>query len=310
MIHASRWKNRFGLIFVSSLISNLVLSLISLLIFINPAHSQITVVDDGAHTVRLSTAAKRVVSLAPHITELLFAAGAGHTVVGVSAWSDYPAVAKKLPIVADGNRLDLERIIDLKPDLIIAWKSGNNTHQIKRLKKLGLTIFESEPRSFDDIATSIERFAKLTGASEGTNGVKTFRENHERLKQRYAGKKTIRIFYQIWPSPLMTLNDKHLVAEIFQLCGAVNIFGKLVPLTPSVSTEAVAKANPDAILMTDTESSGLDRWRALPEMKATRFDNLFSIDGTLVNRAGPRVIEGATQLCEKIEMARDHLHIR
>ena len=307
MIHASRWKNRFGLIFVSSLISNLVLSLISLLIFINPAHSQITVVDDSAHTVRLSTPAKRVVSLAPHITELLFAAGAGHTVVGVSAWSDYPAVAKKLPIVADGNRLDLERIIDLKPDLIIAWKSGNNTHQIKRLKKLGLTIFESEPRSFDDIATSIERFAKLTGSSDGTHAAKTFRESHERLKQRYARKKSISIFYQIWPSPLMTLNDKHLVAEMFQLCGAVNVFGKLAPLTPSVSAEAVTKANPDAILMTDPESSGLDRWRCLPTLKATRFDNLFSVNGTLVNRAGPRVLEGAAQLCEKIETAREHL---
>jgi iron complex transport system substrate-binding protein len=108
----------------------------------------------------------------------------------------------------------------------------------------------------------------------------------------------------------MTLNDKHLVTEIFQLCGAVNVFGKLTPLTPSVSAEAVAKANPDVILMTDTESSGLDRWRALPKLKATRFDNLFTIDGTLVNRAGPRVIEGAAQLCEKIETARDHLHIR
>jgi iron complex transport system substrate-binding protein len=228
-------------------------------------------------------------------------------VVGISAWSDYPAEAKKLPIIADGSRLDLERIIDLRPDLVIAWKSGSNAHQIKRLKKLGLTIFESEPRSFDDIATSIERFAKLTGSSDGTHAAKTFRENHERLKQRYAGKKTISIFYQIWPSPLMTLNDKHLVAEIFQLCGAVNVFGKLAPLTPSVSAEAVAKANPDAILMTDSESSGLDRWRAIPMLKATRHDNLFTIDGTLVNRAGPRVIEGATQLCEKIEIARDHL---
>jgi iron complex transport system substrate-binding protein len=284
-----------------------VLRLVLLLGLINSAHSEITVVDDGAHAVRLTAAAQRIVSLAPHITELLYAAGAGHTVVGISAWSDYPADAKKLPIIADGSRLDLERIIDLRPDLVIAWKSGSNAHQIKRLKKLGLTIFESEPRSFDDIATSIERFAKLTGSSDGTHVAKTFRENHERLKQRYAGKKPISIFYQIWPSPLMTLNDKHLVAEIFQLCGAVNVFGKLAPLTPSVSAEAVAKANPDAILMTDSESSGLDRWRALPTLKATRFDNLFSIDGTLVNRAGPRVIEGATQLCEKIEMARDHL---
>ena len=307
MIHASGWKNRFGLSLVSNLVSNLVFSLISLLIFTNSAHSEITVVDDGAHTVRLATPAKRVVSLAPHITELLYAAGAGHTVVGVSSWSDYPPDAKKLSIIAGGNRLDLERIIDLKPDLVIAWKSGSNTHQIKRLKKLGLTIFESEPRSFDDIATSIERFAKLTGSRDGSTAAKSFRENHERLKQRYAGEKSVSIFYQIWPSPLMTLNDKHLVAEIFQLCGAVNIFGKLAPLTPSVSAEAVAKANPDAILMTDTESSGLDRWRALPMLKAARLDNLFAMDGTLVNRAGPRVLEGATQLCEKIQIARDHL---
>jgi iron complex transport system substrate-binding protein len=303
MIHARRWKSRLVLEFVLGF----VLSLVLLLSLIHSAHSEITVVDDDAHTVRLTTAAQRVVSLAPHITELLYAAGAGHTVVGISAWSDYPAEAKKLPIIADGSRLDLERIIDLRPDLVIAWKSGSNAHQTKRLKKLGLTIFESEPRSFDDIATSIERFAKLTGSSNGTHAAKTFRENHERLKQRYAGKKTISIFYQIWSSPLMTLNDKHLVAEMFQLCGAVNVFGKLAPLTPSVSAEAVAKANPDAILMTDSESSSLDRWRALPTLKATRFDNLFSIDGTLVNRAGPRVIEGATQLCEKIEMARDHL---
>ena len=305
MIHASRWKNRFGL----SLVSNLVFSLILLLIFTNSAHSEITVVDDGAHTVRLTSAAKRVVSLAPHITELLYAAGAGHTVVGVSAWSDYPAEAKKLPIVADGNRLDLERIIDLQPDLVIAWKSGSNTHQIKRLKKLGLTVFESEPRSFDDIAASIERFAKLTGSHEGSRAAKVFRENHERLKQRYASKKSISIFYQIWPSPLMTLNDKHLVGEIFRLCGAVNVFGKLTPLTPSVSIEAVAKANPDAILMTDTENSGLDRWRSLTMLKASQRDNLFVINGTLVNRAGPRIIEGATQLCEKIDMARDHLQV-
>ena len=299
MIHASRWQNRFWLSLVSSSAS--------LLIFISSAHSEISVVDNGGHTVRLTTVAKRVVSLAPHITELLYAAGAGHTVVGVSAWSDYPAEAKKLPIIADGSRLDLERIIDLQPDLIIAWKSGSNARQIKRLKKLGLTIFESEPRSFDDIATSIEQFAKLTGSSDSSTAAKTFRENHERLKQRYAGKKTISIFYQIWPAPLMTLNDKHLVAEMFQLCGAVNVFGKLAPLTPSVSAEAVAKANPDAILVTDAESSGLDRWRSLPMLKASQHDNLFTMNGTLLNRAGPRVLEGAAQLCEKIQVARDHL---
>ena len=193
MIHASYWKSRVLLCSV--------LRLVLLLGLLNSAHSEITVVDDSAHTVRLTAAAQRIVSLAPHITELLYAAGAGHTVVGISAWSDYPAEAKKLPIIADGSRLDLERIIDLQPDLIIAWKSGSNARQIKRLKKLGLTIFESEPRGFDDIATSIEQFAKLTGSSDSSTAAKTFRENHEGLKQRHAGKKTISIFYQIWPAP-------------------------------------------------------------------------------------------------------------
>ena len=295
MIHHGRWQRHWGWGFIS------------LLIVISSAYSEVTVKDDSANSITLVTPAKRVVSLAPHITELLFAAGAGHTVVGVSSWSDYPPEAKKLPVVAEGNRLDLERIIDLKPDLVIAWKSGSNTHQIKRLKSLGLTIFESEPRHFADIASSVERFAKLTGSGDGTVAAKAFREQLEQLKHRYSGKKTLRIFYQIWPSPLMTLNDQHLVADIFTLCGATNIFGQLPSLSPSISTEAVVKANPDAIIIVDASSATLDRWRSLRMLKATQKNNLFTVSGTLTNRAGPRIVEGAAQLCEHIDVARTYL---
>lgn len=286
------------------------LGLIFFLTLVETASANITVTDDGAHQVKLTTPAKRVVSLAPHTTELLFAAGAGHTVVGVSAWSDYPAQAKNLPIVAEGGRLDLERIINLRPDLIIAWKSGSNARQIKRLKALGLTVFESEPRSLADIASSMERLSTLTDTTEGVQAAKLFREHADQLKQRYAGKKPLRIFYQIWASPLMTLNDQHLVTEVFHLCGATNVFGKLSSLAPSVSAEAVVKANPDAIFLVDAEGPALDRWRALPQLKATQRNNLFTVNGTLLNRAGPRLLEGAAQLCDHIEVARSHLQAR
>jgi len=298
MIFPGYWKFHFGL------------GLIFFLSLIDTASADITVIDDSAHQVTLTTTAKRIVSLAPHTTELLFAAGAGHTVVGVSAWSDYPAQAKHLPIVAEGGRLDLERIINLQPDLIIAWKSGSNARQIKRLKTLGFTVFESEPRSFADIASSMERLSTLSGATEGLQAAKIFRQHAEQLRQRYAGKKPLRIFYQIWASPLMTLNDQHLVTEIFSLCGATNVFGKLSSLAPSVSTEAVVKANPDAIFVVDAESPALDRWRALPQLKANQHHNLYTVNGTLLNRAGPRLLEGAAQLCEHLEIARNHLQER
>jgi iron complex transport system substrate-binding protein len=298
MIFPSHWKCRYAL------------CLFFFLTVLGTASADITVLDDAANQIKLSATAHRVVSLAPHTTELLFAAGAGHTVVGVSAWSDYPAQAKNLPVVADGGRLDLERIINLQPDLIIAWKNGSNARQIKRLKTLGFTVFESEPRSLADIASSLERFSTLTGTTEGAQAAKHFREHAQQLNQRYAGRKSLRIFYQIWASPLMTLNDQHLITEVFQLCGATNVFGNLSTLAPSVSTEAVVKANPDAIFLVDAESSTVRRWQAFPKLKATHHNNLFTVNGTLLNRAGPRLLEGAAQLCEHLEIARSHLQER
>ena len=272
------------------------------------ATSNVSATDDGGHRITLPSPATRIISLAPHITELLYAAGAGPSVVGVSAWSDYPPAAEKLPVVADGARLELERIIDLKPDLIIAWKSGSSARQVARLRKLGLIVFESEPRSFDDIARSLERFGTLAGSTEGKKAAASFRERLHELREHYSGRKKISVFYQIWSSPLMTLNGKHMVTDALRLCGATNIFANIPQIAPTVSTEAVVTANPDAILLTDERSPAADRWRSLSQMKAVRHDNLFSVNGTLMNRAGPRILEGTAQLCERIDTARRRLH--
>ena len=264
----------------------------------------VSVVDDSGNTVTLTAPAQRIVSLAPHATELLFAAGAGHQVVGVSGYSDFPAAAKQLPSVGGSGQLDIERIASLKPDLIVAWSSGNNRRQLARLRKLGLTVFESEPRNFEAIANSLERLGALVGRDEGRLQAQQFRQQVQTLEQHYAGRSPVTVFYQIWSAPLMTLNDAHIVSQAIRLCGGVNVFGQLKPLVPTISREAVLTANPDVIIVSDEKGNGLERWRSFKRMQAVASGNLMTIDGGTMNRAGPRVIEATRTLCEQIDDAR------
>ena len=264
----------------------------------------VSVVDDSGNTVTLTAPAQRIVSLAPHATELLFAAGAGNQVVGVSEYSDFPAAAKQLPSVGGSGQLDIERIASLKPDLIVAWRSGNNRRQLARLRKLGLTVFESEPRNFEAIADSLERLGVLVGRDEGRLHAQQFRQQVQTLEQHYAGRSPVTVFYQIWSAPLMTLNDAHIVSQAIKLCGGVNVFGQLKPLVPTISREAVLTANPDMIIVSDEKGNGLERWRSFKRIQAVASGNLMTIDGGTMNRAGPRVIEATRTLCEQIDDAR------
>jgi iron complex transport system substrate-binding protein len=264
----------------------------------------VSVLDDSGNAVTLAAPAQRIVSLAPHATELLFAAGAGKQVVGVSEYSDFPAAAKQLSSVGGSGQLDIERIVSLKPDLIIAWGSGNNRRQIARLRKLGLTVFESEPRSFEAVADSLERLGALVGRNEGRIQAQQFRQQLQTLQQHYAGRSPVTVFYQIWSAPLMTLNDAHIVSQAIKLCGGVNVFGQLKPLVPTISREAVLTANPDMIIVSDQKGNSLERWRSFKRMQAVARGNLMTIDGGLMNRAGPRVIEATRTLCKQIDQAR------
>ena len=264
----------------------------------------VSVVDDSGNTVTLAAPAQRIVSLAPHATELLFAAGAGKQVVGASEHSNFPAAAKQLPSVGGSGQLDIERIVSLKPDLIVAWRSGNNRRQLARLRKLGLTIFESDPSNFEAIADSLERLGVLVGRDDGRLQAQQFRQQVQTLEQNYAGRSPVTVFYQIWSAPLMTLNDAHIVSQAIRLCGGVNVFGQLKPLVPTISREAVLTANPDVIIVSDAKGNGLERWRSFKRMQAVASGNLMAIDGGIMNRAGPRVIEATRTLCEQIDDAR------
>ena len=269
------------------------------------AHAEISVVDDSGRRVTLSSPASRIVSLAPHATELLFVAGAGKRVIGVSSGSDYPSEASQRPSTGNSSRVDIERITLLKPDLVIAWTSGNNPRQIAQLRQQGYAVFESEPRRFEDIATTLERLGTLTGSTDGRNAAAEFRRSLALLGERYQRRTPVTVFYQIWPSPLMTLNGQHLVSQALNLCGARNVFGGLPQLAPTVSREAVVSANPDAILISD-ESGGFERWVNLTSLKAVRQQHLFKVNGKLLNRPTPRMLTAVSDLCEQIDTVRRH----
>ncbi|MEE9422977.1 MAG: helical backbone metal receptor, partial [Gammaproteobacteria bacterium] len=187
--------------------------------------SDIRVVDDTGKTIVLEETAKRIISLAPHVTELLFAAGAGEQVIAVSAYSNYPQQAQDLPVISAGTGLDIERIIALQPDLVIAWKSGNPATQVTQLEQLGLQVFYSEPREVDAIAVTLQRFGLLSGHVNQANvAASEFREQVAALRSDFKNKKPVSVFYQVWQKPLMTINGQHMISHWLTLCSGVNIF--------------------------------------------------------------------------------------
>jgi iron complex transport system substrate-binding protein len=273
-----------------------------------PALAAVQVQDDGGVAVSLARPAQRIVSLAPHLTELLFAAGAGAKLVGVGAYSDYPPAAKALPRVGDAAMLDLEGIVALKPDLLVVWRDGNSPQQLQRLAALGIPIYASQLGRLADIASTLRRFGQLAG-SEAAAGARADRFEQElaALRARYAGRKTLRVFYQIWHRPLLTVNDRHLISEALGLCGARNVFGALAPLTPTVSEEAVVAQDPDAIVTGRAGADGadhLDTWRRLTQLSATRHGALLVVDPDTLHRSSDRITDGIRGLCEKLDGVR------
>lgn len=282
--------------------------LLTLTVLCSQAHADIVLRDDSQTDVRLVAPAQRIVSLAPNITEVVYAAGAGEKLVGSVDFSDYPAAAKKLPRVGSYARVDVEAIVALKPDLVLAWDSGNPPASITQLRKLGIAVFVTEPKTLDDVARDLERYGALAGTPEGKTAAAQFRQRLAGLEQKYAKRKPVRMFYEVWDEPLMTVNGKQIISDVIRLCGGVNIFADLPTLAPTVSMEAVLAANPDAIVaggMGEKNAAWLEPWKKWPRLKATAKGNLFFIDPNLLQRHTPRLLEGADQLCTRLEEARN-----
>ena len=274
------------------------------------AVAKVTVADDTGAAVTLAAPARRIVSLAPHVTELLFAAGAGERIVGTVEFSDYPEAAKAVPRIGSSTLLDMERIVALEPDLVVVWRSGTAPARIEALRALGIPIYFNEPHTFADIAQTLVRLGTLAGteaAAQRAAGAFIARANA--LRERYAGRRPVTVFWQIWARPLLTINRDHVISDALRACGGVNVFADLAPLAPAVSIEAVVALDPEAIVTTGNDASvanddGLAQWRALPRLRASSRGNLIVLDAETIHRPSPRVLDGAAALCARLDEIR------
>lgn len=273
-----------------------------------PGAAAITVQDDAGRTVTLAQPAQRIVSLAPHATELLFAIGAGERIVGTVSHSDYPPAADGIPRVGGYSRLDLERIVALEPALIVGWSSGNPSSTLARLRALGFAVYETEPRQVSDIAEALRRLGALTGErAQAEAAAQRLAAGFAELREAHAGARPVATFYQVWDNPLLTVNDEHIISQVIALCGGRNVFGDLAALTPRVDVEAVLVADPQAIVasgMAAARPEWLDAWRAWPALRAVRSGQLYFVPPDLLQRPTPRLLTGARQLCAQLAEAR------
>ena len=272
------------------------------------ADADLSFKDDRGQEIHLKGPAQRIVTLAPHAAESLFAAGAGDRLIGTVDYSDYPPEAKKVPRVGGYSRIDLEAVVALHPDLVIAWESGNNMTQIDKLKALGLPVYVVQPNQMADIAQQLERFGQLAGSESTANAAaERFRQRLEKLRASNAGKPKVRVFYQIWKSPLTTIGGPQIISDAIRLCGGENIFGQIKQMAPVVNVEAVLKADPEAIVATgmgDARPEWLHDWDQWTQMSAVKRGNLFHINPDIMQRHTPRILDGAEKLCGHLDVAR------
>lgn len=279
-----------------------------LLFVVNSHAAEVVVRDDYATDVRLSRPAERVVSLSPHLTELLYAAGGGERVVGAVQFSDYPPPARALPRVGSDAAIDLEAVLALRPELIVAWPNAGSVRAINRLAELGLPVFRSEPRELEDIARTLERLGLLLGSSASAKTAATqFRSRAKSLEKRYARRRPVRVFYQVWDRPLLTVNGEHVISKVMRLCGGENVFASLPLLAPEIDREAVLRADPEVIVASgpgEARPTWLDAWKAYSGLTAAANGHLYAIPPDLIQRHTPRILDGAEQLCRILEQVR------
>ncbi|MDE3011978.1 MAG: ABC transporter substrate-binding protein [Pseudomonadota bacterium] len=275
------------------------------------ALQRVEVIDDAGVSVRLPAPAQRIVSLSPHATELLFAAGAGAHVVAVSRYSDFPPAARALPQIGDSAYLDLERLAAMRPDLVVAWGSALSERNLAALRRLGVPVFRSEPHTLDAIAHGVEQMALLAGtAAAGMRVAQALRLRIAVLRAAHQAVAPLSVFVQVWAAPLMTINRSQAISDALASCGASNVFAAQRLQVPTVDAEAVVAADPAVIVATwergqpAEADAALAQWRRFPTLRAVAARHLLTLDADLIGRPGPRFIDATERLCRALDQVR------
>ncbi len=283
------------------------------LVTANTVHAQKRcAVDDSKSIICLKNKPERIISLAPGSTELLYAAGAGSQIIAVDLYSDYPPATKKLPKVGGYPNVNIETLISMKPDLIIAWTGGNSPKLVKQIEASGLRIFRINPENFDDIESAIRKLGKITGNEKQANkNANNFSTKLASLQKSYQQQPVVSVFFEIWRSPLMAAGGHQIIDSAINLCGGNNVFSDALTKTPVISIESLLAKNPDVIISSDprgntkeNQQAMLNYWAQWPVLNAVKKKQLFTVPSDLIARPTPRLLDGAEQICQLLQSVR------
>jgi iron complex transport system substrate-binding protein len=253
--------------------------------------------------------ARRIVSLAPHLTELAFSVGAGDRIVATVEFSDHPDQAKRIPRIGDAFRVDFERLLALHPDVVLVWDTGTATRTIDRIRALKIPVVSIETHRLADVATALRTIGDLAGTRDVAESVASkYEADIDELRQEYRGRPPIRVFVQINERPLYTVNGRQIMSEIVSLCGGVNVFADLNELAPVVGIESVVAKNPQVILSTsDTVPDAAASWHEWRHIEAVRSGNVYTVNSDDFARSTTRLAAGARDVCRTLDTARARL---
>lgn len=253
-------------------------------------------------------AAQRIVTLAPALTELVYAAGAGNQLVGVSAWSNYPPAATRLPVVSDHAAVNREALLALKPDVVLAWKTGTPERMMESVRSLGVAVRLIDGQRIDDVPRLLREIGQVAGTSESAEKVaKAYETRLANIRRQYAGERPVRAVIEIWHAPFMSVSGAHYMSDALVACGGRNVLSELPGITPEVSLERIVDIDPEAIVgagSADNVTRFKDNWKRFASLKAVRRDNLIWLDPDTIQRQTPRLLEGVEQLCRQLARSR------
>jgi iron complex transport system substrate-binding protein len=264
-----------------------------------PVQASMRIVDDAGHALDLERPPQRIISLSPHLTELLFAVGAGTQLIGVDSASDYPTAAQRLPRIGDFSRVNLERVLAAKPDLVVAWAGGNRAVDIHRLKRLGLPVLLTDAHRLEDVARLLRLLGEATGhAAQGAAAADRFSLRLAAIRLGQPSRDApLAVFYQIWDHPLMTVGGSHWISDALALCGGRNVFDDIESASPVVSREAVLLRAPEVVVGGSDAPGQLREWQRFAALPAVKNNGVVRVDADLLHRPTPRLLDGIEELC-------------
>lgn len=252
--------------------------------------------------------AQRIIALSPHSVEMLFAIGAGDRIVATLEYADYPEEALKILQIGNFAGIQIEKVVELQPDLIVAWKSGNQISELNKLESLGFNMLYSHPQNIEEVKLELLDLGNRTGLNKNAQKVvDEIEQKYQQIKQKYLNKSKIKVFYQLWHDPLLTIGPNNWIDSLIQDCHAENLFNDAETPFPAVSLESVLMKNPQVIIIPHHSGSvgaKQEIWKRWPQIDAIKNSHLFTINGDLLHRFTPRAIDGLAELCAAIDSAR------